>query len=355
MRTLRMPVAPPPLPPEAAAPPVISPRATTDEMPAREPPEPEAAPAAAPQAPVAQAPSPQPDAVVFAKAPVALAFDDQSKPALEDEPARDTVIDEESPDMDLPRSVGRAPTTDAWGDDEARVVPRSNGKKVVISLVAAIIAVAGLAVVARHQVRGAHDTAEGLELRPSASTATTAAPPATLPPAPPPAPTAAPTPTLTVAGKPPDPPPTATTTEATAPTPPTTAPAPPPAETLAVAPHAKPVRPRDPSAATAAPPPTPAPAPPAATGTSGGTQATNLTESAQSALEKNDKGAAVQMAYRATQRDPGNAEAWLTLGAAYESTGQRGLAIGAYRSCAKRAASHPRVSECKALAGIKDE
>jgi hypothetical protein len=136
-------------------------------------------------------------------------------------------------------------------------------------------------------------------------------------------------------------------------------PAPPPATVAAVTPPVKGLRPREPrEPAPPREPPPPAPptttAPPAAS-SAGGAVATNLTESAQNALEKNDKKAAAQMAQRATQREPGNAEAWLTLGAAFESMGRRDLAIGAYRSCAKQAGAHQRVSECKALAGIKDE
>jgi cytochrome c-type biogenesis protein CcmH/NrfG len=79
-----------------------------------------------------------------------------------------------------------------------------------------------------------------------------------------------------------------------------------------------------------------------------------LTANAQAALEKADRtGKAVRLAHQATQSDPSNAEAWLTLGAAYAAMGQAGNAMNAYRQCAKRA-SGPRVSECKALAGIAE-
>lgn len=317
VRTLRMPAVPPPLPQDAptpAAPPAISPRATTSETPAvREP---------------------APEAVVFAKAPVAVSFEEQSKPALPESPTRDTVADDEGREterMEPPRSVGRAPTTEAWGDDEARVVPRANGKKVVISLVAAILAVAGLALVARHQVRGAHDTKDGLALVPPPSSGPAVTPPKQPDPPAPPATT-----TVASAEKPPPAAPTETAIELAA--------TPPPASVAAVTPPVRPAKPREPREPAAAT--TTAPA---------STAGASLTESAQNALEKNDKNAAAEMAYRATRQNPGNAEAWLTLGAAYEAIGKRGLAIGAYRSCAKQAASHPRVSECKALAGIKDE
>ena len=63
---------------------------------------------------------------------------------------------------------------------------------------------------------------------------------------------------------------------------------------------------------------------------------------------------AAQMAFLATQQDPGNAVAWLTLGAAYESMGKKQQAMDSYRSCARKAASHLRVADCKQRAGIKD-
>ncbi|MBX3261056.1 MAG: hypothetical protein KF782_15330 [Labilithrix sp.] len=79
----------------------------------------------------------------------------------------------------------------------------------------------------------------------------------------------------------------------------------------------------------------------------------------RAALEGKDKDEkqgtrAAQLAFLATQQDPGNADAWLTLGAAYEAMGKKQQAIESYRSCARKAAAHPRVSECKQLAGIKD-
>ena len=81
---------------------------------------------------------------------------------------------------------------------------------------------------------------------------------------------------------------------------------------------------------------------------------------AQRALEGKDKDEkqqtrAAQLAFLATQQDPGNADAWLTLGAAYEGMGKKQQAIESYRSCARRAASHPNVAQCKQLAGIKVE
>ena len=81
----------------------------------------------------------------------------------------------------------------------------------------------------------------------------------------------------------------------------------------------------------------------------------SLTQEAQRALEKEgdarSAGRAAELAARATRRDPTNAEAWLTLGGAYHNLGNKAQEMSAYRSCAKLAAG-PRVSECRALAGL---
>ena len=74
---------------------------------------------------------------------------------------------------------------------------------------------------------------------------------------------------------------------------------------------------------------------------------------AQRLLELRQPGKAAAVAHRITVREPGNAEAWLTLGAAYHTLGRKADAMNAYRSCAKQAVG-PRVSECKALAGIPE-
>jgi hypothetical protein len=81
-----------------------------------------------------------------------------------------------------------------------------------------------------------------------------------------------------------------------------------------------------------------------------------LTAQAQKSLEGENRNGAVgaaNLAWKATRSDPTNAEAWLTLGAAYHTLGRRADAMNAYRSCAKQATG-PRVSECKALAGIAE-
>ncbi len=83
-----------------------------------------------------------------------------------------------------------------------------------------------------------------------------------------------------------------------------------------------------------------------------------FTQAAQKALEKEGNAAsasrAAELAWKATKRDPSNAEAWLTLGGAYHALGNRAQAQQAYRSCAKQAAG-PRVAECRALAGLPPE
>ncbi|MCL2779277.1 MAG: response regulator [Polyangiaceae bacterium] len=81
--------------------------------------------------------------------------------------------------------------------------------------------------------------------------------------------------------------------------------------------------------------------------------AESLTQRAQQALEKDDThqaSKAAELARQATQRDPTSAEAWLTLGAAYQSLGKEGQALEAYRSCVNKAQGD-RVAECRALAG----
>jgi len=75
----------------------------------------------------------------------------------------------------------------------------------------------------------------------------------------------------------------------------------------------------------------------------------NATRDAQRALDRGDTAHAVELARQATSADPTNAEAWLTLGAAYEASGRASLARSAYQSCASRGKGE-RVGECRALA-----
>jgi Flp pilus assembly protein TadD len=71
---------------------------------------------------------------------------------------------------------------------------------------------------------------------------------------------------------------------------------------------------------------------------------------ASRALRKGDTARAVELARQATSRNPSDAEAWLTLGAAYQAFGNASAARDAYRTCAKVAHS-ANVNECRVLAG----
>jgi hypothetical protein len=149
-----------------------------------------------------------------------------------------------------------------------------------------------------------------------------------------PAPPSATLPTLTrsaaaTSAAPPAPPRVAARQPDVAPSPP---PAPAPRPQAAPRPVVAPVAP--------SPPPLPS-KPAAATG--------NATRDAQRALDRGDTGKAVDLARQATSADPSNAEAWLTLGAAYEATGRASLARAAYQSCAAHGKGE-RVGECRALA-----
>lgn len=76
----------------------------------------------------------------------------------------------------------------------------------------------------------------------------------------------------------------------------------------------------------------------------------SLTQEAQRMLERGSTARAADLARRATVVDPSSAEAWLTLGAAYDAAGNRAQARSAYRSCVDDGKGS-RVGECKALLG----
>jgi Flp pilus assembly protein TadD len=76
----------------------------------------------------------------------------------------------------------------------------------------------------------------------------------------------------------------------------------------------------------------------------------NLTQQAQRALERGQPGVAVDLARRAAMAAPGSAAAWLTLGAAYDASGNSGAARQAYRNCAQNVQG-PSGDECRALLG----
>ncbi|MGD0529287.1 MAG: response regulator [Polyangiaceae bacterium] len=71
---------------------------------------------------------------------------------------------------------------------------------------------------------------------------------------------------------------------------------------------------------------------------------------ASKALAKGDTAKAVTLARQAVAGNPGNADAWLTLGAALQASGNGGAAREAYRNCAAQAHS-ANVNECRMLAG----
>jgi len=208
----------------------------------------------------------------------------------------------------------------ARGRVGAQIEPeRTSGRSVawVLSLIIAIGVCALL--YARCAYRGEHDTKDGLELRM--------------------APDAGPSPTSVTATLPPSvsvpvpvtpPPAIATAVDASTP---------------AVTP---PPQPRPDPAPVPAPAPAPAPAPepvPAAVDAGGSNSAVD---------EQKEATRAVQIAFLATQEDPSDADAWLTLGAAYLAAGNARQAVQAYTSCVRKAPNHPKAGECKQRAGITD-
>jgi hypothetical protein len=213
----------------------------------------------------------------------------------------------------------------------------------VVTLVAA-----ALLLVARNAYRGDHDTNDGLALRPpplpSASVVASAAPPS-----PSPILSAPPSDTTAIAAASGEPPPTASAPASSASAAPIVAEAPRPGRVMErhrVVTNDEPAAPVAPASASAS--------------TQPGISSESITQAAQRALEGKDRDEkegtrAAQLAFLATQEDPGNADAWLTLGAAYEAMGKKQQAIESYRNCARKAQQHPRVSECRQLAGIREQ
>ncbi len=76
----------------------------------------------------------------------------------------------------------------------------------------------------------------------------------------------------------------------------------------------------------------------------------SLVVQASYALSNGSASRAAQLALRAVAATPTNADAWLTLGAAYEALGNPSAARAAYASCIAQAHT-PNVSECRMLAG----
>jgi DNA-binding response OmpR family regulator len=77
---------------------------------------------------------------------------------------------------------------------------------------------------------------------------------------------------------------------------------------------------------------------------------TSLVMQANRALATGSATQAVELARRATLLTPANADAWLTLGAAYAAAGNVSAAREAYRGCVALART-PNVSECRVYAG----
>ena len=348
-KTAAMPVRP-------AAGEVSSSESSTDERPR---------PRSTSPAKASQPPAP----VVFAKTSASLAFEPGTEEARpRNTSSRPPPSDRQSPTHPpqnrrvAPGEKPRSPAEEAWTNGRGseysnHTVQRRSGPKFVALFGAVTLGACALILFARHQYRGAHDNSAGLTIRPlsSSSAARSAAPPTesspnavetTASPADPTGPAATATVTSTDATTTPHGAVTSTAAEAT--------------------PRARPIAPEAPTTTTTTARPRPtgevaaAPASASGTATAGsGLSSESITQAAQRALEGKDKDEkqgtrAAQLAFLATQQDPGNADAWLTLGAAYEAMGKKQQAIESYRSCARKAASHPLVSECKQLAGIKD-
>ena len=211
------------------------------------------------------------------------------------------------------------------GEPEPEVRPKSaSGRRVVIAMLSAMAVFITFGIVARVAYRGVdHDLDKGetvrVDARAPAAVAPTGAPNAV--------PVMSPESITTVA------PGAATATEATA-TPPTVHPA---------------NAPSAPAVTTAPPrstPTTPTPTPVARPGVDRGA----LVAQAQRALEHGERKRAIDLSKQATVSDPTDAEAWLTLGAAYDASGRGYEARASYRSCVAKGTG-PRVDECKALLG----
>jgi DNA-binding response OmpR family regulator len=93
------------------------------------------------------------------------------------------------------------------------------------------------------------------------------------------------------------------------------------------------------------------PSPPVSPGSAGqvdGASVRALIREAQALLDRGSFGRAIDVGKRATAMDPTNAEAWLTLGGAYDANGNHLQARSAYKSCIE-GAKGGRVTECRAL------
>jgi tetratricopeptide (TPR) repeat protein len=130
-----------------------------------------------------------------------------------------------------------------------------------------------------------------------------------------------------------------------------------PSAGVTVLPPTPPPLPATPPAPSAPPPATSSPPPPSAEASptpaeaplaSAAPSAKDLVAEAQTLLNRQSFGHAADVARRATQADPTNAEAWLMLGGAYEALGSKEKARSAYRKCAEQAKGSG-ARECRAL------
>jgi DNA-binding response OmpR family regulator len=103
-----------------------------------------------------------------------------------------------------------------------------------------------------------------------------------------------------------------------------------------------------PASVSAAPSATPPVAASASAAPPSAVPAPELVRQAQRALERGRTASAIELSLRATEVDPTNAEAWLTLGAAYDTQGSHAKARAAYRSCVDRGKGGTR-AECRAM------
>jgi hypothetical protein len=274
-------------------------------------------------------------------------------------PAEDDEENDDAADAHDHDSAGHLVTGPQWIEDAAedeRPQPRRmSGKSVALALMAVTFAFAALALYARSTYRGDHDTQTGLGLplrdggpTTTAATASVATEPTTATSVtsvtPPPIVSTAPVASAVTSAAPVP----AVLAVANPITNPVTNPGTSNPVVTGVRPISNPVAIVDAGAAATREAPD----------ASAAAAADTFTQEAQKALEKEgvggSAGRAADLALRATKRDPTNAEAWLTLGAAYSSLGSKNLAQQAFRSCAKQAVG-PRVAECRSLAGLPPE
>jgi DNA-binding response OmpR family regulator len=316
--------------------------------------------------------------IVFRKSSPSIDWEERRRASSRPPPAHGTDSEEEEQgaeagseladeeDDDRQASVAPGPQwLEDEVDDEAPAPKRMSGRTVALALMGVIAVFSALALYARYSYRGEHDTAAGLGLPlRDAAVATASGEPAATGSAP--ASSAAATAGAGAASAVPAP---SETVAAVVPS----------ASASAVTPGAgtvttggNPATHGNGNGAKTTPGTATGTGTGTGTGGSGGASAAlveapdasasaaadSFTQQAQKALEKEGEGRsasrAAELAWKATKRDPSNAEAWLTLGAAYHSLGNKAQAMNAYRSCVKQATG-PRVAECRALAGLPPE